>query len=466
MQTQILIIDDDNEFINDITILLKKNYECIYADNANDGLKLIAEKSPDVVLLDLMLDGGISGIDILKKIKKEDENIPVILITDYSSVDTAVEAIKLGAVDYISKSPNLEELSLIIKRSLKEKQLGYHTETLLQQSERRFRIIVGESKVVNKLKEQIKLFAKNENTILITGESGVGKELVARHIHKSSNRAKQPFIAINCAAIPRDLIESELFGHEKGAFTGADKKKPGKLEIANNGTIFLDEISELDFDAQVKLLRVLQEKEFERVGSTKTIQVNIRIIAATNRDLSRLVSEKLFRDDLFYRLDVLPIEVPPLRNRIDDIPALTNYFLEQSCAEMKIKNNGISNDAILLLQKYDWPGNIRELQNNLIRALILANGKQINTEHINRKLIPSSTNEDFQLEKIPTTLDELNQVRKQVVNEASRNVEKIFLENLLTKYDGNISKAAEAAGINRSNLHKMMKKCDITKNDI
>lgn len=466
MKTSLLIIDDDKDFINDITLLLNKDFQCISATNSSTGIKLFHEKSPDVVLLDLMLDDGTNGIDVLKEIKKEDEATPIIMITDYSSINTAVEAIKLGASDYISKSPNLEELKLIISKSLKDRQKEYHTKTLVQQTNIKFSSIIGECPTTLKLKEQINLFAKNDNTILITGESGVGKELVARQIHNNSTRKNQPFIAINCAAIPKSLIESELFGHEKGAFTGADKRKPGKFEIAENGTVFLDEISEIDFDSQVKLLRVLQEKEFERIGSTKTLKANVRIIAATNRDLKKLADEKLFRDDLYYRLDVLPIEVPPLRERKEDIPILAEHFLKLSCEDLKLSNSGISDEAIELLMQYDWPGNIRELQNNIIRASILANGEQIKRIHINSKLLPANASTGIEVEKTPKSLEELNEIKKNVISEVSRTVERAFLEHLLTKYDGNISQAAEAVGINRTNLHKMMKKCGFKKSDI
>lgn len=465
MKKRLLIIDDDKDFTNDITLLLNNDYDCISALNSKTGLEFFRMKSPDVVLLDLMLNDGTTGLEILKKIKEDDDATPVIMITDYSSIDTAVEAIKLGAADYISKSPNLEELKLIISKSLKERQMHYHTRTLIQQTNSKFKSIIGSSPSTQKLKTQINLFAKNDNTILITGESGVGKELVARQIHKLSGRRDNPFISINCAAIPNSLIESELFGHEKGAFTGADKRKPGKFEVAESGTVFLDEVSEIDFDAQVKLLRVLQEKEFERLGSAKTLKANVRIIAATNRDLKKLVDEKLFRDDLYYRLDVLPIEVPPLRERKEDIPALAEHFLKLSCEDLKLPYSGISEDAIGLLMQYHWPGNIRELQNNIIHASILANGEQVSLDHINSKLLPVNSNSNVKFDEVPKNLEELNELKKVVVNDASRNVERAFLEKLLKKYDWNISQAAEAIGINRTNLHKMIKKCGLKKEE-
>ncbi|HET56681.1 MAG TPA: sigma-54-dependent Fis family transcriptional regulator [Ignavibacteria bacterium] len=465
MRTLLLIIDDDADFIADFSILLRKDYDLISATNSSDGIKLFRQKSPDIILLDLMLNDGTNGLEVMQKIKFEDDSVPIIIITDYSSVDNAVEAIKLGAYDYISKSPDLEKLKLIIQKSLKERQLKYHTKTLQQQSDHKFKFLIGDSIVSQKLKEQVTLFAKNDNTILITGESGVGKEVVARHIHRLSKRKDNPFLAINCAAIPHQLIESELFGHEKGSFTGADKRKLGKFEIANNGTIFLDEVSEIDIEVQVKLLRVLQEKEFERVGSTKTINVDIRIIAATNKDLKELVDKNLFRDDLYYRLDVLPIHVPPLREHKEDIPALVAHFLQLSCEELKIPFPGISTEALHLLQQYDWPGNIRELQNNIIRATIIANGDEIKPHHINARLHQIKECYDTNINKIPSTLEELNEMKKDAVKSASRAIEKIFLENLLTEHNWNISKAAESIGINRTNLHKMISKCGLKKND-
>lgn len=458
MKPLILIIDDDKEFINDFILLLENDYQCISSTNGSDGLLKSAKKNPDIILLDLMFEGGENGIDILRKIKNFDSHIPVLMITDYASIDTAIEAIKIGATDYISKTPNLKELKLIIEKSLKERIEKFRNETLREEINDKFKEIIGSSKAASELKERIEIYSKNENTVLIMGESGVGKELVARKIHELSDRGAKPFIAVNCAALPKDLIESELFGHERGAFTGAEKRKPGKFELAEDGTIFLDEISELNLESQVKLLRILQEKEFERVGGIGTIKAACRVLAATNRDLLKMVSVGKFREDLYYRLDVLPLYVPPLRERVDDIPALIDYFMERTAIELKITAKKIPDSILESFKKYSWPGNIRELQNYITRIMIIP-GNDISFEIPNAAMKKSES--EFQLEKVPETWAEMDTMRKEASDKVSRMVEKVFLENLLAKFDGNVSKAAESIGINRSNLHKMINKCGL-----
>ncbi|MDP2303927.1 MAG: sigma-54 dependent transcriptional regulator [Ignavibacteria bacterium] len=462
MRPLLLIIDDDNDFISDFSLLLKNDYDSIFANNGTDGIKIVQEKMPDVVLLDLMLKEGESGLDVLDKIKNEDEDVPVILITDYASVDTAVDAIKRGAYNYVTKTPNLKELKLIIERSLQQRLLKYQTKTLQQELLKPFDAIIGVSREINKVKEMIKISADVESTILITGESGSGKELVARQIHIQSLRKNKPFVAINCAALPKDLIESELFGYEKGAFTGATNRKPGKFEIAADGTIFLDEISELDLKAQVKLLRILQEREFERVGGTQVIKTYARVIAASNRNLSALVEAGLFREDLFYRLDVFPIHVPALRDRREDIPLLLNYFANLTSKELKVKPKYFNEESVKLLMNYNWPGNIRELQNHITRAILLTKAEIISPDDLDFSL-RKTEDEYLGLEIIPETWEEMDSLRKKAVELAARKVEKLFLEFILNKYEGNISRAADAIGINRANLHKMIKKCGLHK---
>jgi DNA-binding NtrC family response regulator len=459
MKTQLLIIDDNKEFINDFTLILGHDFNCSFAYNGKDGVELIKQNHPDVVLLDLMLGEGANGLQILKQIADVDEDLPVIIITDYASIDTAVEAMKLGAFDYISKTPNLKELKLVIDKALQQRLLISRTKSLEEETIKHYALMLGNSNRMMKLKETISLFAQNNNTVLITGESGVGKELVARQIHLQSDRKKKPFVAINCAAIPKELLESELFGHERGAFTGANARKLGKFEIAFDGVLFLDEIAELDFTAQVKLLRVLQEKEFDRVGGTSSIKSKARIIAATNKDLSQMVKEGRFREDLFYRLDVLPIQVPPLRERKEDIEELSIHFAKKASIEMKVPFKGFDAEAIDMLRSYDYPGNIRELQNFIIRAVLLAKGETIQTKDLTHQQIRETQN--TVLQKIPGTWEEMDELRKNAADNASRMVEKVFLENLLKKFNGNISQAAQYIGINRTNLHKMIKKCDI-----
>ncbi len=457
----LLMIDDDVNFASDFLMLLSEHFNCLSAVNGAEGLRILNNAAIDAVLLDLMFDEGPNGVEILKQIKSAEPDLPVIMITDYASVDTVVEAMKDGAYDYVSKTPNLKELLIKIQKSIKISALKKKSQSLQKESSRSYYKIVGSGRETQKLKEKIALFANNLNTVLITGESGVGKELVARQIHLRSSLKDEPFVAVNCAAIPKDLIESELFGHEKGAFTGAFKQKLGKFELASPGTIFLDEISELNPEAQVKLLRVIQNKEFERVGGTKTIESKARIIAATNRNLEKLISEGTFREDLFYRLDVLPIEVPPLRKRKEDIPELVEYFASRICVDLKIPLKSFSAEAINVFRDYDWPGNIRELQNHITRAIISSASDYIEESDLDPKLTSAKSIYSYKVGKIPETWEEMDFQRKEAADKVSREIEKIFLHNLLKKFNGNISVAARSIGLNRSSLYKMLKKCKL-----
>ncbi len=453
MHPKILLVDDDKQFINDLTVLLENDYSVIFAQNEKEALHKLEEESPDVVLLDLLFNDRVNGLDILREMLSKDPNLPVIMMTDYASVETAIDAIKIGAFDYISKTPNMKELHLLIKRSLQNKLNFLQKSELRNEIERKYKKIVGESEAIKATKEKIALFAENDRPVLISGESGVGKELVARQIHFKSGRKDKPFIAVNCAALPKDLIESELFGYEKGAFTGAVKRKPGKFELAADGTIFLDEIAELSPETQVKLLRVLQEKEFERVGGIKSIKAKCRIISATNRNLTDLVKEGKFREDLFYRLDVLPVVVPPLRERKEDIPLLIKHFTEEIAKDLHLPLKEFPQKLIEDFMNYSWPGNVRELQNYVTRFMIVPGNENILPLGVSK-----SDNYAGTL-TIPKTWAEMDKLRKEEADNASRRVEKVFLEDLLKRNKGNITKAAEEIGINRSNLHKMMKKC-------
>jgi DNA-binding NtrC family response regulator len=454
------MIDDDVEFTSDFLMLLNEHFDCLSAKSGDEGIKIIKEKSIDIVLLDLMFNEGPNGGEILQQIKKEDHDVPVIMITDYASVDTVVEAMKNGAYDYVSKTPNLKELLMKISNSINISVLNKKTLSLRKDNAKNFYNIIGSSKLTLKLKNKITLYAENMNTVLITGESGVGKELVARQIHLNSKLKSEPFVALNCSAIPKDLLESELFGHEKGAFTGAIKLKLGKFELASPGTIFLDEISELNLEAQVKLLRVIQNKEFERVGGTKTIESKARIIAATNRNLENLIAEDKFREDLFYRLDVLPIEVPALRERKEDIPELVEYFARNICDDLKIGLKSFSPKALDILLNYNWPGNIRELQNHITRAIISSENNIISEFDLDSKLTGINSFSDYKINKIPETWEEMDLMRKVAIDKVSRDIEKLFIDNLLKKFNGNMSQAAKSIGLNRSSLYKMLKKCE------
>ncbi|TNE73456.1 sigma-54-dependent Fis family transcriptional regulator [bacterium] len=458
---RLLIIDDDKDFLQDLTFMVRDDYECVTATNAEKALHAVQAYNPKVILLDLVLGEQENGLDLLKKIHQFDDSIPIIIITDYASVETAVKAIQMGAFDYISKSPNRNELRLIIEKSLKHRSFKLMQDSLKEETGLPFYTMIGESEGMLDVIEKVMLYAKHQSTVLITGESGVGKELVARQIHLHSSNNQAPFIAVNCAAIPKELAESELFGHEKGSFTGADKRKIGKFEMADDGVIFLDEISEISPEVQVKLLRVLQEKEFNRVGGTSTIKTNAKIIAATNRDLSEMVKKGTFREDLFYRLDVLPIHVPPLRERKSDIPKLVQYFVDIICDEMKIPAKKCTSEAMELFQLYDWPGNIRQLRNYITRAVIMSPGSKIDSTHLDpaiKKNVNPVLDDDF---VVPKTWEEMDRIRKAEADRASRAVEQRFIEFIMKEYEGNVSKAAEAIGINRTNLHKIIRRVEL-----
>ena len=458
MKTRILIIDDDVQFTEDFVLLLEEDFEYLVAHTPEQGVHILKTQAPDVVLLDLMLGENISGIDVLQDIQQTDPEIPVIIITDHSSIQTAVEAMQKGAFDYISKTPDMEELGLLVQKSLAQRRLRVQNQTLQEEIQSAYYTLIGSSDAMEMVRAKITLFAETLNTVLINGESGVGKELVARQIHLQSDRSDRPFVAINCAALPDQLLESELFGHEKGAFTSADTKKIGKFEVASDGIIFFDEVSELSPEAQAKLLRVLQEKEFERLGSTTTIETDAKVICATNKDLRECVNRGEFREDLYYRLDVLPLHVPPLRDRKEDIPALVDHFTRESCLEMKKPLRQFTEGALRDLQEYDWPGNVRELRNYLTRAIILSEEREIDSTDLPESIF-ESTGSTEKKNKIPETWAEMDEMRKTAAEAASRAVERRFVQFLLNKFDGNVTQAAEYAGINRSNLHKIIKRC-------
>ncbi len=451
----ILIIDDDQDFLNDLAFLLRNDYEIFTATNGRLGLTKIREIQPDVVLLDLVLQNE-NGLDLLKEIKRADAQLPVLMVTEHSSIDTAVEAIKSGAENYISKNFSLKELHSHIERALKSKLDRARSELLMEESFKPYERIIGRHPLLAQIKEKIQLAAANDFTVLITGESGTGKELVARHIHKLSRRAQELFVAVNCGALPEQLIESELFGYEKGAFTGATRRKAGKFEIASAGTIFLDEIGELSLNAQVKLMRVLQNKEFERLGGGTVLQTNARIIAATNKDLRQMMQKGQFREDLFYRLEVFPIHLPPLRERKSDIPLLVDYFLTQRAAELNLPKPKIENSAIELFLNYDWPGNIRELNNVITRLIILTKGQTIGRELVKGNLDLARESDAILTDHTPLTWDNLNRLRKQAAHRAARKIEGEFLKILLNKFNGNVTRAAKHLGVDRATLYRML----------
>lgn len=382
----ILIIDDEKAIRKTLTEILSfEGYKIDEAADGEEGLKKFKEKSYDVVLCDIKMP-KLDGIEFLQKAADTSPDVPIIMISGHGNIETAVEAVKKGAYDFISKPPDLNRLLITIRNAMERSSLVTETK-VLKRKVSRVQEMIGGSAPIQRIKDTIEKVAPTEARILITGENGVGKELVARWVHEKSNRATGPLVEVNCAAIPTELIESELFGHEKGSFTSAVKQRIGKFEQANGGTLFLDEIGDMSLSAQAKVLRALQEGKITRVGADKDINVDVRVIAATNKDLLKEVDEKSFRLDLYHRLSVILIHVPSLNERRDDIPVLVDQFLQDICSDYGIAKKNIDDDAIKLLQEYDWTGNIRELR-NVVERLVILSAKTITGEDVNSYVMP------------------------------------------------------------------------------
>jgi len=464
----ILIIDDD-ESVRDALkdFLEEKGFKVTTATNGRLGLELLKEDRFDILLVDLMMP-GMGGLDVIKETSALHITTPVILVTAYASVQTAVDAMKLGAFDYVTKPFIPDELLLVINRTIDLSRMQRENVLLKKQLKRKydFEGLTGDSMEMQKVYEIIEKVADTDSTILITGKSGTGKELVAKTIHFNSSRSEKPFVPLNCAAIPRDLLESELFGHEKGAFTGALVTRIGRFELAHEGTLFLDEIGELDPSLQVKLLRVLQEREFERVGGTKTIKVNVRIIAASNRDLEKATRDGKFREALFYRLNVIPVHIPSLRERTEDIPLLIDRFMHKFSRKRKREPLKFSPEAMECLLKYRWPGNVRELENLIERLTILVSENTVNVSDLPEKFRQMAGTEagrgahmvktsapSFKDDDMPDSGINLNAVID--------NMEKKLILRALEKTGGVKNKAAELLGLNRTTLIEKLKKKNI-----
>lgn len=449
----ILIVDDEVGTRESLKMILKKDYEIFLAKNAEEAFLNIQEQSPDVVLLDIILP-DIDGIKVLERIKREYPHIIVIMITATKTVKTAVEAMKLGAYDYITKPFDVDELRLIINRALSTQALEKEVKYLRQEIDKNFSFsnIVGKSKGIQEIFKIVKQIADSKSTVLIMGESGTGKELISRAIHFNSNRKNYPFITINCAAIPDTLIESELFGHERGAFTNAFEKKLGRFEIAHQGTLFLDEIGELSLPTQAKILRFLEEKSFYRVGGSKSIKVDVRLICATNKNLKQMIKNGSFREDLFYRINVVPIVIPPLRERKEDIPLLVDHFIKKFNAENNKNIKGISQKALELLMRYEWPGNVRELENLIERIITLTPHEIIQEDDL-----------PF-LHDGPTIINILKESilsGKVSFHKAEEEFEKTVILDALKRTNFIQSRAAELLGISRRILKYKMDKLGI-----
>lgn len=459
---QILVVDDEPNLRRVLAALLARDdYDVVMAEDGAEALDILNEHHIDMVITDLRMP-KVDGMELLRRALALDPEMPVVIITAHGTVDNAVEALKTGAFDYITKPFDQAEVRTIVKKALRTRDLAATEATRAEQDgtdETRYGII-GRSNGIKELYAVLDRVSDTPTTVLITGESGTGKELVARALHENSSRRDKPFIKVNCAAIPRDLMESELFGYERGAFTGAVGSKPGRFELASGGSLFLDEIGSIPIEMQVKLLRALQESEFERVGGIKTIRVDVRLVAATNSDLRKEIESGTFRDDLYYRLNVIPIRLPPLRERIEDIPLLAAHFLQKFNTRLNKSLQGISEDAEAILMGYPWHGNIRELENVIERAVLFADGSRIETSDI-----PVEVRERFSTPRPrssvapPSAADEAasSEGLKERVKAAMTRLERELIQRALDQTAGNVTHAARLLKISRKGLQLKMK---------
>ena len=453
---KILVVDDETSLREMLTILLQR--EGYIVEQAADGavaVEMAEDGTYDLIISDIQMP-RVTGIELLRRLRQHDNSVTVIMITAFSSTEEAVEAMKLGAYDYITKPFKNDEIRLVIKNALEREQLQKENRQLKRQLGQRysFQSLIGNSPAMSKLISLLERVAPSQVNVLITGESGTGKELVAQALHLNSDRKDHPFVPINCGAIPENLLESELFGHEKGAFTGADKRKEGLFESADNGTLFLDEIGELPMGMQVKLLRVLQEREFRRVGGTSNISLNIRLVAATNQDLSERIQEGAFREDLFYRLNVVSIELPPLRMRQDDIPLLINKFYQRLTGKDEYR---IEKKALELLLNYDWPGNVRELENLVERCVVLGETDELTVDCLPGQICKRNSSHCGAIGDLPD--DGFN------LDDWLEDMERTVLLRALEKSGGVKKKAADLLGINFRSIRYRLGKLGMSEND-
>ena len=445
----ILIVDDERAIQKTLRgVLEDEGYRVSVAGSAQEALTRLQDESPDLVFLDIWMP-GIDGLEALAEFKRIRPETAVVMISGHGTIETAVKATKLGAYDFIEKPLSLEKILLAATRALDHGRLERENRDLREQLGRGQRI-VGKSRVIEELRQQIAIAAPSNGRVLIHGENGVGKELVARAIHAQSARRDGPFVEVNCAAIPEELIESELFGHERGAFTGAVSRRRGKFELADGGTLFLDEVGDMSVKTQAKVLRALEEQAFERVGGKETLRVDVRVLAASNQNLPELIAQGRFREDLFYRLAVIPVEVPPIRQRTEDIPLLVEHFINLFSGENAKHPKTISVEALAYFLSYDWPGNVRELRNMVERLVIMTPGDVIGPEVLPPPLRPRepATAEDTQREK--------------TLKEAREAFERVYILGELRAHEWNMTRTAEKLGIERSHLYRKLKMYGIT----
>ncbi len=455
---RVVIVDDEPDMVeNCARILGRVGYQCFTTAEPREALRLVETERPDLLITDLKMP-GLDGMELLKRAHELDPALPVIMITAFATIESAVAAVKEGATDYLPKNFSVEHLRIAVERALRQRALQVENTNLRAQLQGAFGLesLIGRSEPMARVFELVRKAARSEANILVLGESGTGKELVARAVHANSPRAAQPFVPVDCASLPEHLLESELFGHEKGAFTGAVRAKPGLMEVAHRGTVFLDEIAEMPVGLQVKLLRALQERQIRRVGGTGQIDVDVRVVSATNRDLREAVVKGQFREELYYRVNVIAIQLPPLRDRAGDVRLLAHAFLKRYGQE---RVTGIEDDAMTALERYRWPGNVRELQNVIERACALADGLTLSRRDLPEHVLAGGA-APVAPAGAPGALAELGtdlplkdaKERWMAVLEAS------YLRELLARHDDNISAAAKAAGIDRKTFHRLINK--------
>jgi len=460
MKARILIVDDEEIVIRSCLRILGDDgdNEVEAVGDGMEALRKIDEAHYDVLILDIMMP-KMDGLEVLRRVKETHPDIDVIMVTGLSQIETAVKSMKLGAFDYLSKPFDPDELKLVVKRALERRQLLQENVELRSEvsSKYRFENIIGASPQMQNVYRLIAKCAPTNSTVMLTGESGTGKELIARAIHYNSLRKDKPFVAVDCNSLSENLLESEMFGHVKGSFTGAVVNKKGMFEVAGSGTLFLDEIGNISLSTQAKLLRVIQEREFKAVGDTRTQSANFRLLTATNKDLKAMVAEGTFREDLYYRINIFPIQVPPLRERRDDIPPLAFHFLKVFSEELGKRVTEFSEGAMSALMHHDWPGNVRELENTIHRAVILATDKVVRQAHL-ANIIEAPTKLDVD---VPKTSDELKRIKKATREKSVEGIERLFVLEALKRNGWNVTKSAEETGMQRANFQALMKKYDI-----
>ncbi len=455
MEKLIFIVDDEQSILKLLTHWVKNKwkYEVKTFESATEMLNNLDE-NPDLILLDIMLP-DMNGIDVLRSIKKTNQYLPIIMLSAQGSIEIALESLKIGAFDYFPKPVDQNRLEIAIKNAIQNYTLHKRVKLLLSnlQKEYSFDNIVSVDKKMNNVFSLVQRVLNNDITVLIQGESGTGKELIAKAIHFNGKREAKPFVVVNCASIPRELLESELFGHEKGSFTGAIQRKIGKFEMANGGTIFLDEIAELEMSLQAKILRVIQEKQFERVGGNEVIKTDVRILSATNKDLEKLVANGEFREDLYFRLNSFPINLPPLRERREDIVILIDHFIKIFNTKMEMNIAGVTPKALKLLYNYDWPGNVRELENTIERAMILSDGNKINEETLPKQILKSNKEAYYSnganLFDMDTPILPFEKIKEQAIRHA------------IKVSGGNIQEAARKLDLGRATIYRLIEKYNI-----